>query len=310
MLCPNESDTLFTQTYDSLINGLIPIIWIRYREQRTHIIYPPELSIQCSDNIEWMHWIVISGVCRILVVNEHLHGADGWNQYWTGYSLCGRYCRIGFAAGQTTVSDENYIEWSLNGVPIPGSANDTLLVTTSGIYMVFILGPVMCSNYNCLRKYKYPNKFLCNVLPGSMILKTNLISFCILILHTTSFMLQFLRNGLGQRTDWMIFLGRTSSKWNIITWEINCFLEFIPKGCMCWRSEANNSLLSVWFTTKSEFIQSSTERSLNSFWSRSSLFSSAVLFAHWLFTRPLVNYRIWLCLPLEHHHPINFSSLF
>ena len=116
-LCrPNESDT-FQQTYD-LINGLIPI-WTPYRATNSYYFLPTEVI----HTVFRQHWMDAPNchlrcVCRILVVNEHLHGADGWNQYWTGYSLCGRYCRIGFAAGQATVSGWNRIEWSLNGVPI------------------------------------------------------------------------------------------------------------------------------------------------------------------------------------------------
>ncbi|HNP98423.1 MAG TPA: PKD domain-containing protein [Bacteroidia bacterium] len=158
VLCPNESDTLFTQTYDSyqwFDSNLNPIPGATNSYYLPTGGYPYSVQTTLNGCTELSSQVYVGSW---LSMNIYMVMMDGIS-IEPDTACAGDTVALVLQPDKPPYPDENYIEWSLNGVPIPGSANDTLLVTTSGIYGVHLGHPV-CSNYTVYENTSIPINFV------------------------------------------------------------------------------------------------------------------------------------------------------
>jgi hypothetical protein len=129
ILCPGASDTLWTQVYDAYQwyrdGQILPGDTLRYRVVSS-VDAGSQFSVQARLNgcAELAPPVLVDGWLFLLPVVQTVGLRD---------TLClGRDTLTLILRPPYTTS----IQWTLNGQPIPGANNDTLLVTQSGDYCV------------------------------------------------------------------------------------------------------------------------------------------------------------------------------
>lgn len=171
MLCPNSSDTLWTQAANAYqwYNNSIPIPGATNQylvvSNSNHLIdfpYPSVLTTHAG--------------CAELSKQSFV-GEAGWmfgaiiGFYTVGNVLAGDSVCQGDTLKLITAFGEDHVtQWYKNGVPIPFANSDTLVVTNSGIFKVQIIHPT------CANIFGYSDSIHYKFIPCNVGLKENNLS--------------------------------------------------------------------------------------------------------------------------------------
>ena len=163
VLCPNTNDTLFTQTYDAYqwcdadqnpIPNETGNFFIPSAQQTYSVLTTVNGCTEMSPQAYVGTYLATNSFH--VYITGNLNGAD---TACTGDTLL-----LVLTPNKPPFPDDQYITWSKDGSPIPGSGNDTLRVTTGGRYGVVLNHPV-CAGYTVYENDTIPITFItCN--PG------------------------------------------------------------------------------------------------------------------------------------------------
>lgn len=141
IMCPNTTDTLWTQQYDSYKwykdGNLIPNATNQYYVVSAFndagSLFKVEATLnncaETSPEVLLDGWVFLP----VTVITEGLQD-----------TLCAGEDTLLLIIGQPYTEN---IQWTKGGVPLPNETNDTLVVTTSGVYSVSG-APAICPDYN------------------------------------------------------------------------------------------------------------------------------------------------------------------
>ncbi len=178
LLCPNTLDTLYTQNYnsyqwldsngDSIFNA-------------TNMYLPLTAGGEYSVIVDSAGCIELS---RPVTVDELFNlvfyqvSVDG-NYIYSDSACIGDTLMLVLFPNKPPFPDDQYVEWFENGIVIPGSQNDTLLISTSAnygvrLYSPFCAGHIVYENqtlpfnfYNCNPGIlEFPEEFFITVYPN------------------------------------------------------------------------------------------------------------------------------------------------
>jgi hypothetical protein len=141
ILCPNSTDTLWTQPYDSYQwykdGNLIPNATNQYYVVSAFNDAGSSFKVNATLNAcaEMSPEVLVDGwaFLPVTVITEGLQD-----------TLCAGEDTLFLIMGMPYDTD---IQWTKGGVPLPNETNDTLVVTTSGVYSVSG-APSTCPDYN------------------------------------------------------------------------------------------------------------------------------------------------------------------
>jgi hypothetical protein len=148
ILCPDENAVLSTQEYDTyqwykdgvLIDGATDQVLEVPDVDAVGASYTVEATLDGCTELSPPR--LVDG-WAFLPPTVMTSGAAGWWDKWVNFYFC---------EGETVylILNQPYdidIQWTDNGVPIPGATNDTLVITDDGNYSVSG-APSICPNYN------------------------------------------------------------------------------------------------------------------------------------------------------------------
>lgn len=141
ILCPNTSDTLWTEQYDSYKwykdGNLIPNATNQYYVVSAFNDGGSSFKVEATLNncAEMSPEVLVDGwaFLGVTVITEGLQD-----------TLCAGEDTLLLIMGMPYDTD---IQWTKGGIDLPGETNDTLVVTTSGVYSVSG-APSICPNFN------------------------------------------------------------------------------------------------------------------------------------------------------------------
>lgn len=144
VLCPNSSDTLWTQNYDSYQWYNDGILLPGETNQFLVPAYGSMFSVIANENgcSELSPAVFVNNFNPGLVI----YRVDTLSHFPFGDTLCYGDTLILVLNTNRPDNSGNQIQWSIDGQDIPSAVNDTFLITASGTYLVNVKNSV-CPDY-------------------------------------------------------------------------------------------------------------------------------------------------------------------